>query len=312
MRDGRSLEKGEKRVVRRIQLYTWALHLFHSVYVGMGYDICKSLWIRASAKWPKCKYKWCKMICLYAYVLCVYIVQKCLFLNSLVIQNCPSSLQAAWLLRGPVRRQHVRGFWGLHRRGNGDVWAEESALWPLQYHQPGRGERIAAGLLHRRQYSDLLRSFVRLCHSTAYFTAYFNQLNAVLRTRMFHRRYHFHRLCHIMSLTGTCHSVSRVPVCVSSQIKSSQRMSRAPGYSRCKQHSETLTRTLSSVPRSPAVRTWRLWPLRSWWKVTPTQWPGSTRWANDCSGASGTKGSIPPIASCVSGVPGTDGHKRQP
>lgn len=36
-------KKGEKRVVRRIQVYTWALHLFHSVYVGMGYDICKSI-----------------------------------------------------------------------------------------------------------------------------------------------------------------------------------------------------------------------------------------------------------------------------
>lgn len=130
-------------------------------------------------------------------------------------------------------------------------------------------------------------------------TAYFNKLDAALRTRMFHRRHHFHRLCHIMSLPGTCNSVSRVPVCVSSQIESSQMLSCAPWYNRCKQYSETLTLTLSSVPRSPVVRTWRLWPLRSWWKVTPTQWPGLTRWANDCSGLSGTKGSIPPIASCV-------------
>lgn len=95
---------------------------------------------------------------------CMHIVEWFVVLHRLLTENCQPLLQVEWLLWGSVGRQYVRGFWGLHRRGNRDVWAEESALWPLQYHQSGCGERIAAGLLHRRQYSDLLRSFVRLCH----------------------------------------------------------------------------------------------------------------------------------------------------
>lgn len=58
--------------------------------------------------------------------------------------------QVEWLLWGSVRRLHVWGVWGLHRRSDRDVWAEKSSNEPLQHHQKSCGERLSHGLLHRR------------------------------------------------------------------------------------------------------------------------------------------------------------------
>lgn len=59
--------------------------------------------------------------------------------------------QAERLLWGSVGRQHVWRLWGFHRRSHRDVRVKESTRRSLQHHRPRHRERIAAGLLYRRE-----------------------------------------------------------------------------------------------------------------------------------------------------------------
>ncbi len=73
--------------------------------------------------------------------------------------------QAERLLWGSVGRQHVWGLWGFHRRSHRDVRVKESTRRSLQHHRPRHRERIAAGLLYRRERRF---SLLNLCWTQGY------------------------------------------------------------------------------------------------------------------------------------------------